>query len=452
MIEFLRAAAEANEPRPALVLNDREVTHAELVRSAEEYAAGLTERGIERFAIVTEDASVALGLVAGASLAGVEACIYPSLETPAHAQDLAERFDHTVLVHDGAAPAGDFELIAVDELAVPGGKGPEELPERRPHMMLTTGTTGVPRGVRHDWWRLTRAYRFTKFAPQQRWILAYDLHQYSCMHLLLYHAASGSTLVAPEPRTPRDALAAMREHDVEFASGTPTFWRFVLAEMSSDGGPKPALVQITLAGEVVPDRVLNDIKATFPEARTAQIYGANESGSLRGVADNKPGLPASVLDADDDADLQMKIVDGELWVRSRIGMLGYYGDPPIDPDDWRATGDLVEVVGDRILFRGRDSEVFKVGGEKVHPQPVEERIGALEGVSAVRVFGRPNKLTGNIVAAEVIAADGVDTDELDGAIREACEDLPAASRPRSIKFVETIDTTGTKIKRRAEVS
>ena len=76
----------------------------------------------------------------------------------------------------------------------------------------------------------------------------------------------------------------------------------------------------------------------------------------------------------------MKIVDGELWVRSRIGMLGYYGDDPVDPDGWRPTGDLVEIVDGRVVFRGRRSEIINVGGTKVHPLPIEERIGAVPGV------------------------------------------------------------------------
>ncbi|HEY9566254.1 MAG TPA: class I adenylate-forming enzyme family protein, partial [Nocardioides sp.] len=165
--------------------------------------------------------------------------------------------------------------------------------------------------------------------------------------------------------------------------------------------------------------------------------------------DGRAGLAASVLERDETADVQMKVVDGELWVRSRIGMLGYHGDEPIDRDAWRATGDLVEVEGDRILFRGRSSEIINVGGVKVHPLPIEERVGAVEGVDVARVFGRANAMTGAIVAVEVVAAPGADHTQLKDAIRESCKDLPAAARPRSIKFVDAISTAGNKIIRRA---
>ena len=55
-------------------------------------------------------------------------------------------------------------------------------------------------------------------------------------------------------------------------------------------------------------------------------------------------------------------------------------------------------LGDRILFRGRRSEVINVGGVKVHPFAVEERVLAVPGVDIARVFGRPNRLSGAIVA------------------------------------------------------
>jgi acyl-CoA synthetase (AMP-forming)/AMP-acid ligase II len=209
------------------------------------------------------------------------------------------------------------------------------------------------------------------------------------------------------------------------------------------------LEQVTLGGEAVPASLLTHLRQVFPAARISQIYAANESGSVRSVRDEHNGLPLSAFDDKPDADVALKIVDGELWVRSRIGMLGYYGDDPAgaDPDAWRPTGDLVEVVDGRVYFRGRSSEIINVGGTKVHPLPIEERISAVPGVRMVRVSGRRNALTGANVAAEVVAAGGTDRDELADRIRAACADLPDTARPRSIKFVDAIETTGDKLAR-----
>ena len=208
--------------------------------------------------------------------------------------------------------------------------------------MLTTGTTGVPRGVRHDWERLLRGTERIKPGPDERWLLAYGLHQFAGLQILLHVFAAGATLVAPAPRRPREGLAAMRDLEVTHASATPTYWRFLLAELRSDGGPTPQLRQITLGGEAIPGPLLGELERTFPEANISQVYAASEFGSTGSMKDRRSGLSAAVLDRGDDADVAMKIVDGELWIRSRTGMLGYYGEPPVDADGWRATGDIVD--------------------------------------------------------------------------------------------------------------
>jgi acyl-CoA synthetase (AMP-forming)/AMP-acid ligase II len=242
----------------------------------------------------------------------------------------------------------------------------------------------------------------------------------------------------------------MRANGVTHASGTPTFWRFLLAEMKADGGVVPQLVQITLGGEAVPPSLVDSLTQSFPKARISQIYAASEFGTSGSVRDNRNGLPLSVLERPASADVQLKIVDGELWVKSRIGMLGYYGEPPVEPNGWRATGDLVEIVGDRIVFQGRRSDVINVGGVKVHPLLVEERITRVPGVAMARVYGRKSPVAGAIVAVEVVAEASADTDQIDRAIRAACEDLVAAARPRSIRFVDEIATAGNKVVRRTQ--
>ena len=156
-----------------------------------------------------------------------------------------------------------------------------------------------------------------------------------------------------------------------------------------------------------------------------------------------------MLERDDTAPVQMKVVDGELFARSRVGMLGYYGEADIDDTRWRPTGDLVELRGDRIYFVGRSSDIINVGGVKVHPLPVEELVSALAGVELARAYGRSNAVTGQIVAVDVVARPGSDHEDLRDAIREVCEALPPAARPRRIHFVDQIGVTENKISRRS---
>jgi acyl-CoA synthetase (AMP-forming)/AMP-acid ligase II len=452
LIELLRRAAEATPDGPAIVDDERTYTYAQLTGWAEAIADGLLEQGIERFAICTTDAAATIAMLAGSSLVSVEACQYAATDGPAEVAGMLERFDHAVLVTDREDLAGlAGRTLWVDELAPADSTSDaaREVPtDPRPLLILTTGTTGLPRAARHDWNRILISILRVEVRPGQVWLLAYGPHQFAGMQFLMHVMALAATMVAPRERRPRDSLAAMRAHEVGYISATPTWWRFVLAELHADGGPKPPIRQITLGGEAVPEPLLQQLRETFPDARISQIYGANEFGTTGSEREGRAGLSVSVLERGEDADVQAKIVDGELWVKSKIGMLGYYGEEAVDPDAWRSTGDVVEVVGDRIYFRGRRSEIINVGGVKVHPIPIEDTIAAVPGVHLVRVFGRENKLTGAIVAAEIVAEPGADPDVLADAVRTACAELPAAMRPRSIKFVQELAVRGGKVSRR----
>ena len=448
MIELLRRAAAEDAARAAIVTHELTVTHGELAAAAERVATALCREGVTRFAIADHGADVVVALLAGASAAGAEACQYPPGE-PDELSEIRARFDHEIVVtsRDDLGSIGGRIVRPTDWTGSEGGPAIEQA-TARPHLVLTTGTTGEPRGVRHDWERLLRNTARIKPAAGERWLLAYGLHQFAGLQILLHVFAAGATLVAPAPRRPREGLHAMRILGVTHASATPTYWRFLLAELRSDGGPVPELQQITLGGEAIPGPLIEQLQGTFPDARISQVYAASEFGSTGSMKDGRAGLSTDVLEREDD-DVAMKIVDGELWIRSRTGMLGYYGEPPIEADGWRATGDLVEIRGDRILFRGRTSEIINVGGVKVHPLPIEELVSAVPGVAMARVYGRSNPMTGAIVGLEVVAAPDADQNSLDAAIRHACADLPAAARPRSIRFVDEVAIKGSKIVRRS---
>ena len=453
MIELLR---RADPNRAAVVADGASHTYGELTARAEHLAVAMAARGIERLATVTQDAATVVAVLAAGSLAGTEVCQYPPSDDPAEVEELAERFDHDVILTDRPALDGVAGCLRIADLQSTGPEaaGPgtwpvgEDLPDPRPLMVLTTGTTGAPRGVRHDWARVLRGASRIRPADDQRWLLAYGLHQFAGLQIVVHVMAAGATLVAPADRRPRDGLAAIRRHDVTHVSATPTWWRFLLAELQAEGGPAPALAQITLGGEAAPGPLLDQLAATIPTAQLSHVYAASEIGSTGSVRDGRSGLDVAVLGRGDDADIAMRIVDGELWVRSRIGMLGYHGEDPVDADGWRPTGDLVEVVGDRIEFRGRTTEVINVGGVKVHPLPIEDLVEAVPDVQIARVFGRPNKMTGAIVAVEAVTAPGSDPDIVTEAIRTACAELPPAARPRSIRIVEELATHGGKRTRR----
>lgn len=465
MILLLEAAASSSPDREAVVTSEGSSTYGELLEDARRVATALRRQGITRFAVVEPDAGWVLRLLAGAALAGSEPCQYQPDTDATEFADHASMLDHKFVVSRRDDLAGSFEIVRPESLVAQDGDDALRAGEdtEQPLMIRTTGTTGLPKAARHDWRILGRTVANVRPMPGQRWLLAYGPQQFAGVQVLLHVAASQATLVAPFPRQPKDGLDALLDEGVTCVSATPTFWRFLLAEARSRKVTLPPLEQITLGGEASPGDLLAEIRATFPGAKVSQVYASTEFGSITSVRDGKPGLAVDALWSESNPASNVRVTDGELWVRAGAGMLGYAdgsgdtggtdGAADDQPGEWRRTGDLVEIVGDRVMFRGRQSEVINVGGVKVHPLPVEDRIAGLDSVAAARVFGRPNKLTGAIVAAEIVPAGGVegaDADALRAQIKEAVADLPRAWQPRSVTFVDAIETKGGKTVRGME--
>lgn len=445
LIELLARAADDDGDRPVVLSPSGAMSYGACLDRAHELAGGLHARKISRFGCAVSDVGELIALLSASSLVGSEACVYPEAVSGASLAELARRFEHGTIVADRP-----IEVPAEAHVVTPGELSdvapPAQPAELAPVLILTTGTTGEMRGVRHDWRRLVAAVHHPDTEPGQRWLLAYNLNQFAGIQILLHVLASRATLVVGATRSPRDSVDAMREHGVTNVSATPTFWRLAVSRIDTETARRLPIEQITIGGEAVTATLLDSLKERFPRARISQIYGASEFGTGVSVRDGEPGLPLSVLDRPEDADVRFRIVDGELHVRSRIGMVGYHGASD-EHDAWRPTGDLVEVRDGRIRFVGRSSELVNVGGVKVHPLPVEELVSRVDGVELVRAYGRANPVAGQIMAVDVVARPGTNQEQLADAIRKACDALPPAARPRRIRFVDELEVRQNKLAR-----
>lgn len=446
VIGLLRRVAEQAPERPVIISAGEPLTYASCVARAEAVAGGLAALGIDRFAVAVADPGDALVAVAASTVVGAEACLYPRDLDSGQLYALAAGLGHRTIVTDGCDRPAGLATRTLDELAAASGSSVVAEPDRYPVLLLTTGTTGVRKGARHDWARLAAAVRVPAGADA-RWLLAYDLSQFAGIQVLLHVLASGATLVAPATKRPREAIAEMRRHGVTHVSATPTFWRLLAGSIDPETAAGLAITQVTLGGEATPESLLERLRELFPAARISHVYAGTEFGSVVSVCDGRAGLPASVLERPDDADAQFRILEGELEIRSRVGMLGYYGEAD-HAAGWQHTGDLVELRGDRILFVGRRSEIINVGGAKVHPLPIEEIVASVEGVALAAAYGRASPITGQIVVLDVVTAPGAEPAAVEAAIRAACERLPRPGRPQRIRFVDEPRMKGNKLIRR----
>ncbi|MEI9903087.1 MAG: hypothetical protein WDN06_03185 [Asticcacaulis sp.] len=112
----------------------------------------------------------------------------------------------------------------------------------------------------------------------------------------------------------------------------------------------------------------------------------------------------------------------------------------------RDTGDVVELDGERVLFRGRIDAMVNIGGVKVFPETVEAHLLQLPCVQEARVTPRPNPITGHILTADIVLKPF--SSDYEGLIRAHLAALPRSHRPASIRYVEAIATgaTGKKLR------
>ena len=95
-----------------------------------------------------------------------------------------------------------------------------------------------------------------------------------------------------------------------------------------------------------------------------------------------------------------------------------------DEEGFVDTGDMVELRGDRYHFVGRRGGIINIGGLKVHPEEIEAVINRHDEVRMSRVKSRKSPITGAIVVADVVLADGCDASRGDEIKRADYRQLP----------------------------
>ncbi len=277
---------------------------------------------------------------------------------------------------------------------------------------------------------------------EERWLLAYRPHLYAGLQVLMHCLLNQATLVLPQrDASTQEVVHLMRNAGVTHVSATPSYWRWLVTLGGKDALERLKLKQITLGGEGADQAVLDSLTKLFPLARLVHIYATSEAGRCFSVKDGREGFPASFLEAPGPDGVELRIEGGELCVRSPNSMLR---DEAINTNastdaPWHPTGDLVEVVGDRIRFVGRRSDIINVGGNKVHPVVVEQVVRSTQGVADTRVYAQRSSLAGQLVACEIAVEPWHDPEQVRRSVQRRClEELAAHERPRIIEIVSAI--------------
>ena len=95
-------------------------------------------------------------------------------------------------------------------------------------VLFTSGTSGRPKPAVHTWRSLAAAVRQEDRFADRCWMLTYEPSKFAALQVILQALLTGGRLAVPEELTPQAAACCLVEQQVEFASGTPTFWRMLL--------------------------------------------------------------------------------------------------------------------------------------------------------------------------------------------------------------------------------
>jgi len=237
---------------------------------------------------------------------------------------------------------------------------------------------------------------------------------------------------------------------VTHLSGTPSHWRGALMTPTIRAiAPR----YVRLSGEIADQAILDNLRATFPQARIGHAYASTEAGVAFEVEDGRAGFPADLLEHDRD-DVALRLVDGALRIRSPRTAQRYLGAQAValrDNDGFVDTGDMVERRDGRYVFVGRRGGIINVGGLKVHPEEIEAVINRHPDVRMSLVRPKRNAVTGAVVIADVVlkaqtAGPGAGGGELaiKNDILALCrEALPRHKVPAAISIVPALDVAAT---------
>ena len=242
--------------------------------------------------------------------------------------------------------------------------------------LLTSGTTGTPKIIRHTWNSLTEHVVKDPKYTGGKWLLCYPLAHFAGLQVIAQCMGNEGTLIVPQTFDPNTIHHLIVKNQPDYINCTPTLMRQLLQNFKISDFENINIKNITLGGEVVDQNTINLIKKYLPRTHVSHIYASTEIGTLIQVNDEKEGFPLKNID-----NIRLKIVDNKLFVRKSLrSMTGYLGSETLNETDWIDTKDIIEITGDRVLFHGREDDMINVGGFKVSPVVVEKIIKELPSI------------------------------------------------------------------------
>ncbi|MBB1201658.1 o-succinylbenzoate--CoA ligase [Enterobacteriaceae bacterium 89] len=311
--------------------------------------------------------------------------------------------------------------------------------ERLATMTLTSGSSGLPKAAAHTLnAHLASAegvLALMPFEQEDDWLLSLPLFHVSGQGILWRWLLKGARLTVRE----RLPLAQMLE-GCTHASLVPTqLWRLL------NDGESLSLKAVLLGGAAIPVELAEQSRTHG--IRTFCGYGLTEFASTvcaketDGEADVGSALPGR----------EVKIVDGEIWLRAKSMAAGYWKDGVLAPltnsEGWFATRDRGELHQGRLTVLGRMDNLFFCGGEGIQPEEVERVIVRHPDIEQAFIVPLDDAEYGQRPVAVVEGREGFSVEQMP---EWASDKLARFQQPAYwLLLPESLKTGGIKISRRA---
>jgi len=376
-----------------------------------------------------------------------------------HARSVRTRF---VAWHDGEGAAADpllEDLIAAGDSA--GVPAPDE-PGRV--VILTSGTTGTPKGARRSSAGLSSAAALLSKIPLRArgttMIAAPLFHSWGLAHYTLGVPLS-STFVLRRRFDPEGTLRAVARHRATALVVVPVMLQRILElpQETLDRYDTSALRVIAVSGSALPGPLATRVMDHFGDV-LYNLYGSTEVAwatiatpeDLRAAPGcaGRPPLGTIVKLYDKENREVPAGQTGRIFVASGFPFEGYTGgDTKATIGDLMSSGDVghFDSAG-RLFIDGRDDDMIISGGENLFPSEVEDLLAGHPAVREVAVVGVDDEAWGQRLKAVVVLQEGesASEDELKDYVKK---NLAAFKVPREIVFVDALprNATGKVLKR-----
>ena len=325
-------------------------------------------------------------------------------------------------------------------------------------VIYTSGTTGRPKAsqlVHRCTMHSATAYvRVLNLTAADRTAIVFPLY-YITGHVAQVTPMMlvGGTSVPVGEVVPREFVRLIARRRITYLMVVPSLWPLLLRH-EEFRWPDLAHVEVgAFGGSPVPLSTVGALRERMPQLRLYDLYGLTETHSpATCLRDDefrrKPGsvgrpLPCADVRVVDDDGRDLTVGEaGELWIRGPMVTSGYFRDEEATAaaitDGWLHTGDLGRVDDEGFVYiLDRKKDMITRGGFKVYSVELEYLLVSHPDIAEAAVFGVPDRLAFEAVAAYVVPAAGrtVDAQAVQTWVHNRMADYAV---PRYVRVVDTI--------------